>query len=391
MPRRAAVTIVTRNYAHYARVLVDGIGEHHPELTCFVCVADPHPSVQSLLEGVAQTILPSQLAIDRWHRFSFQYTPFELACALKPYVVDHLIQQGFDEVVYLDGDMQVLAPMDVLFGALKQDAIVITPHLLRPLPDDGQKPNELEFLRAGTYNAGFFAVRSDRVVAEFLGWWKRMCARDCIVDLASGRFVDQRFMTLVPGMFPGVHVLRHAGYNAGHWSLSQFPIGETGSTQTVCQRQLLVGDDPLVVFHYSNMTLEKPTEYLANQSRTSLSSIAPLQSLVSRYHESLTNVGARQFQSLDCQYQRMADGTAIHPAWREAIRRDHKRFRSIDNPFEVRSNAGLLRDFRGIEREAIAWRHDWRLQWPKEQGIAGRIRRVNRKWKQLLRGLKQAG
>ncbi len=147
-----------------------------------------------------------QLGIADWHRFAFQYTPFELACAIKPFAIAELLQRGYEEVIYLDGDMNLYGPMSAVASALKDHSIVLTPHLLKPLPCDGKRPDETAFLIAGTFNAGFLAVRADATTARFIEWWKNMCTSKCYVDLAASLFVDQKWLELVPGMFSDVHI-----------------------------------------------------------------------------------------------------------------------------------------------------------------------------------------
>ena len=63
-------------------------------------------------------------------------------------------------------------------------------------------------------------LRNDATVERFIAWWSRRCYDKCIDDVRQGLFVDQRWLDLVPGLFDGVHILRHAGYNVGHWGLT---------------------------------------------------------------------------------------------------------------------------------------------------------------------------
>ena len=53
-------------------------------------------------------------------------------------------------------------------------------------------------LHAGIFNLGFVAVSRS---ARLLDWWCARLRRDCIVDVTNARFVDQRWVDLVVGMF----------------------------------------------------------------------------------------------------------------------------------------------------------------------------------------------
>lgn len=387
MPKRAFVTVVTRNYAHFAQVLLQSCREHHPHCDVFVCYADRPPDSWEESVADARVIYGDQLNIDDWHRFSFQYTPFELSCALKPFVIADVLKRGYDEVIYLDGDMAVYGPLTDVFQLLERSSIVLTPHLLTPLPADGQRPHESAFLVSGTYNAGFFAVRSSPTTSQFLGWWQEMCRRQCIVDLAASLFVDQKWLELVPGMFDGVGILRNPGYNAGHWSLSQFSI-TAGAARCDTASGVSVGGSPLVLFHFSGMTPMRPQEYLRSQTRTSLAANPPLENLVEHYHERLASAGMKTCTAWGCEFELLSDGTPIHRAWREAIRQNHRRLVDVQNPFDVAAHPQLRAEFVGLQAGAHKWRRDWRLQWSKEQGVAGRVRKTGNSLKRAFTGLR---
>lgn len=382
--RRAIITVATRNYAHFAQVVLASCRAAHPEADLFVCYADrpPHDWTETV-PGV-QVIHGDQLGIPDWRRVAFQYTPFELSCAIKPHAMRRLLELGYQEIVYLDADTVVYGPLAEVFESLAHSSIVLTPHLLNVLPDDGRRPHERAFLVSGTFNAGFLALRSDDVARRFLAWWQSMVSRSCFVDLAGSLFVDQKWLDLVPGLFEGVHVLRHPGYNAGHWSLSQFPfepLEDSGQTSS----GVAVDGRPLVLFHFSGMTPAAPNEYLSSQNRTSLAEIPPLLRLTTRYHADLAASGMSRCESWGCEFDRLSDGTTIHPAWREAVRRRHAGFTGIADPFDVASQPHLLSRYRSIRGVAVKWRRDWQLRWPRERGIAGQVRKANKSFKSMLR------
>jgi len=387
LTRRAIVTVVTRNYAHFAQVLMDSCRRYHPEADLFVCYADrpPQPWKESI-DGV-QVIYGHELAIENWKRFAFQYTPFELSCALKPFVISELLCRGYDEIAYLDGDMLIYGPLSEVFNAFERASIVLTPHLLTPLPIDGKRPDETAFLISGTFNAGFFAVRNDANTQSFIHWWKQMCLRNCYVDLSSSIFVDQKWLSLVPGMFGGVHVLRHPGYNAGHWTLSQFPFTSAAVT-SVSESGVAVDGKPLVLFHFSGMTPSNANDYLVSQTRTSLDVLPALRKIVSQYHRDLAEAGMSICSAWGCEFDQLADGSKIHLAWREAIRQQHKSFVKVVDPFDTDKYPHLPASFAEIQPGAYKWRRDWRLKWPKEQGAAGQVRKANKRLKSFFKGLR---
>ncbi len=387
MSRRAIVTLVTRDYAHFAQVLLASCRAEHPEATLFVCYADRPPADWHETVPGTKVVYGDELGVPDWKTFTFQYTPFELSCALKPHLLRHVISHGYDEVVYLDGDMRVYGPLASVFDALRTSSLVLTPHLLAPLFDDGERPHEQAFLVSGTYNAGFLAVRADATSRRFLDWWSSMVARRCYTDLAASLFVDQKWLDLVPGLFEDVHVLRDPGLNVGHWTLSQFRFGPLADMSRT-RSGVAVGEAPLVLFHFSRMTPANPDEHLASQTRVRLAEVPALARLVRDYHAALETAGRARCEAWGCAFAALSDGTLIQPAWREAVRRRHPLVASVADPFDVTTRPDLLRVYRDLEGDAVHWRRDWRLKSPRARGIAGHVTRARTKLKKILRVLR---
>src|SRR5262249_32297517 len=147
-------------------------------------------------------------------RFCFQYSVLELNTAVKPYFLQFLIHShGLSKLVYLDPDIIVFNPMRALSSVLDRHCIALTPHLLSPYPEDQCRLNEIDILRAGTYNLGFLALAAGATTDAFLEWWKKRLYTGCRIDLDHGMHVDQKWVDLVPGFFDDVFILRDPGYN----------------------------------------------------------------------------------------------------------------------------------------------------------------------------------
>jgi hypothetical protein len=391
MPRaRAIVTVVTRNYLAYARSLMLQAARHEPDADRFVVIADRLP-VGRAADVAGQVVYGDELGIPDWRRHAFQYTPFELACALKPWAIDHVLRAGgYGSVAYLDGDMGLYGPLTPAWEPLGAAAVVLTPHRLRPLPDDELLPPESVFLQCGVFNAGFVGVRHDDRGLAFVRWWQKRLARHCVVDLAAGLFVDQKWLDLAPGLMAGVRVLRHAGINAGHWALSA-DGWESRATGRGSTSDVFVDGDPLVLFHFSGMTPDMPHRYRESQTRVRLEAIPGLPRLVARFHADVEAAGHAISSGWGCRFDRLSDGTRIHPAWREAIRRQHPAFADVVDPFDVAARPDLPARYRSIESSARRWRLDWRLA-RRGRGMLGpvwdaaeRVRAATRAVRDMLR------
>lgn len=378
--RRAIVTVCSRNYLHHTLALAESVRACCPDTDFHLCLADEplKPCKHELAK--CHTFLASQLRIPNWHRFAFQYTPFELCCALKPYAMQHVLDQGYEQVIYLDTDMRVLDDFHEVATQLESNSIVLTPHLIKPFPRDGRRPDENLFLMAGTFNAGFLAIRNDANARSFLDWWSQRLEFDGHQDMAASMFVDQKWLSLVPGLFPNVGILRNPAYNTGHWTLPQFSL-ELNAHGEPC-----IDGHPVVLFHFSNLKLGELGEFSHCQTRFSLSDLPALQKLVADYHLAVRRNDTQDFTSWECEHDRLSDGTWIHPAWREAIRRQHETFADIANPFDIAANPNLKEQFAALQGAARKWRVDWRLKGIKPTEPK-RKNRVDRRFKAWLGGL----
>ena len=148
------------------------------------------------------------------------YDVMELSTAVKPWLLRHLLERPeVEAVAYLDPDIQVFASLEEIERRAQRHDVVLTPHFTAPLPRDGRKPSEEDILDAGSYNLGFIALGAGTTAHELLDWWSERLENDCLNDPSNGHFVDQRWIDLAPGLWPGIDVLRETTYNIAYWNL----------------------------------------------------------------------------------------------------------------------------------------------------------------------------
>jgi glycosyltransferase involved in cell wall biosynthesis len=260
---------------------------------------------------------------------------------------EHLLQEkGFDKVIYLDPDIYVYRPLQEVESLLENKAnIVLTPHLTGDLDDDN-KPDELDILRTGSYNLGFLALRNDPEVLKFLHWWMNKLEEYCVVDLANGLFVDQKWIDLVPGKYRKVFILQHHGYNVAYWNLLHRKVSK--NSQGLC-----INDHPLIFFHFSGLNPEDPTPFSKHQNRYTLHDLGLLQEIVRAYCEALQQNGYLQYRQLEYSYARMSDGTWIPDILRGLYRKSPLlQKKAGDHPFDY-DFASALED-KALQKELVA-------------------------------------
>jgi glycosyltransferase involved in cell wall biosynthesis len=262
-------------------VLAASLRRHHPDVTLTVLLVDEPAGRFDPAREPFRTASLADLHLPRPQEFCFRYNVVELSTAVRPHLLRHLFALGHDRVVYLDPDVRVYAPLDDALDELQRANVVVTPHLTRR-SDDDEAASERKALLCGTYNMGFLALRRSDEVDRFLRWLCDRLERECIVDPANGLFVDQRWMDLAPGLVEGLRVLRHPGYNVGHWNLAERPLkGEPGRPT--------VDGSPLVFFHFSGFRPQEPS--LVSRHHPRPVTEEPLRTVLASYGEELKAAG----------------------------------------------------------------------------------------------------
>lgn len=352
---RAVFTIVTQNHLHYAQTLMASVMRFHPDVSRFIVLVD-EPDELRPESNFADYLYPEDLNIPCYRRFLFQYTAFELCCALKPFVFRHLASTGCLEVIYFDSDICVYSPLNDLYNRLTAFPILLTPHITESPPDDGLNPSAAALRRAGAYNAGFLAIRKSTFAESFLTWWCAMCQKSCIVDWASGIHVDQGWLDLVPGLFDGVEIVKSSGCNVAYWNVLSRPItrGAAG--------EWLAAGEPLVFFHFSGFCPDSPELLSRHQNRIDTVQTPILLDILKHYAEQLEAYGRKEFQGRPYRFDSLLDGTSILRLWREAIRKDHPLLTGVEDPFDTLAPSDVRSRFKRAARDMSESREDWRIQ-----------------------------
>ena len=245
---RAACTIIARNYLAQARVLATSFSQHHPGSRLSVLILDDVEGAIGLEEPF-DVVRPADI-LDRaeFNRMATMYTVVELATAVKPSLLRHLLASGAASVAYFDPDIRVFTPLPDVFDAAEEHGVALTPHALTVLPRGGvvTQPEDV-ILDVGVFNLGFVAVGAGTPMVD---WWADRLARECIIAPERGRFVDQRWVDLAMGYFEPA-VLRDPGMNVAWWNLATRRVTTSGE-------DYLVAGMPLRFFHFSGYDPRMP-------------------------------------------------------------------------------------------------------------------------------------
>lgn len=330
-------TIVASNYLPYARTLMHSVKLHTPKAKRIVFLCDRQTPEYDSTQDEFDLIPIEQIEIAGFPRMALAYSLIELCTAVKPFCFRHLFDTNYEEVIYLDPDIRTYAPLDEVFELLEPNNVVVTPHLTEPVSDTS-RPNEIDILRAGTYNLGFIAVNASPEGNRFINWWAHRLRHQCLDEPNNGLYVDQRWIDLVPGMFDGVHISRNPGLNIAYWNLMHRDITRSGNT-------LSCNGEPLIFIHYSGINLET-AEFSRHQNRYSLNGLTDvIKDETINYLKELRSNGANKRQPIYT-YEVFHNGERISGAVRRAFRESRDTFElsavCVDDPELLPRLAELL-------------------------------------------------
>jgi glycosyltransferase involved in cell wall biosynthesis len=279
-------TIVARNYLPAARVLTSTFLAHNPGGQVSVLVTDDIHGVVDADQEAFEVISPADLFDDstELHRMAAIYEITEFATSMKPWLLEHLLDRGAESVLYLDPDIGVYDRLDELAGVAKDREIALIPHARAPFPRDGKMTSESAILAVGVYNLGFIGVgQSSRA---FLAFWKERLRRECRNDPGNMRFVDQRWVDFVPGMFE-CEIVRDPRWNVAYWNLHEREVLWTGERYEVEGKQL-------GFFHFSGYSPSSRhilSRHQVERPRIKLSEHPSLVKIFSEYGDELEKSG----------------------------------------------------------------------------------------------------
>ena len=279
-----------------AQVLQASLLRAHPDAVFYVFLCDDNDNQDA--SSFCFPIIPiDKLGIPSLHELVIAYNITELNTAMKPYAFLYLFEIHADySVVYLDPDILVLSPFSELLEVLDNGSVdcVLTPHLLEPA--EFAEMDESKMLQYGIYNLGFCALRDTINVRRIVAWWARRLEKQCVIDLPSGLFVDQKWADLLPAFIDKTYILRHPGYNVAYWNLSQRTIRL--SDQSSEGAEWLANGMPLRFFHFSGSVIDEPVIFSRHSQQFTLENVGDVRTLFFYYVSEVHRFNRAYFRNI---------------------------------------------------------------------------------------------
>ncbi len=220
------------------------------------------------------------------------FDAFELCCALKPFLITHLMRgQSASEIIYLDSDILVTGSFETVWSRLREAPLLLTPHHLQPPLLGTSYIREADIADLGILNGGFAAWRAGPQADRILAWMHERFPIYGFCDRPNGMFVDQKLLPLLLEYFPeDVLVLRDPALNIAYWNACERPV-------RYMDGKWRVGERPVVFFHMSGFSLNRPDipcAYLSSTANRDLLKDARwLGQVTKEYAELLAPLAAR--------------------------------------------------------------------------------------------------
>jgi hypothetical protein len=300
-------TICSNNYLAQAKVLADSARKFQPDWTFIIGLVDKKdPSIPYRNFGFE--VMEVAHMEPRINTLAEKYSIVELNTCVKPSFFEYFFQhRKAERVIYMDPDTCIYSPLEAIDQLLSENDIVLTPHILSPLPMDGLTPDEPLFLNYGLYNLGFLALKRTAETQRFLRWWRERTYQKGYDNPARGLFTDQLWINLAPLYFEGVAILRHPGYNMAPWNLHERTLRENARPSI---NELLVrsGDlfylesgEPLAFYHFSGFKPGVPKIH-KDYTRFTLEQRADLKNLYQTYEQQVTLSRYEKYSGMPCHY-----------------------------------------------------------------------------------------
>ncbi len=326
---------MAKNNLALARVIAGSFLENHPEIPFFVLLTDEIEACFNPEKEAFEVILLRDLLLDNWQRLCFRYPQQPLSYACTPLLLQHLLDRGFDRVLFFKQESLILGRMDDAVERLKSCSVLVTPHLVRPLEGDDAARREQTILLSGATNIGFLGVRDSANTRQLLSWWFERTFHHCDHDVGGGVHYEQRWFDLAPSYFDGVEQLRDPAYNVAHWNLPERLVEVIGDRVLIEGRQCRL-------FRFSGYDFDRPDQPTRYFSRPSMWEIGDAAKVFATYHQLLEKSGFPETRHWPYAWDRFDNGVRIPGIVREVYRDVEASGTVFQRPFMVGETSGFF-------------------------------------------------
>lgn len=340
-------TIASANYLPRVKVLEQSLKVYHPESRLHILLCEHPQEVVTLSQKAGHAFLAPDTVCNDWQTLAFRYEITEYNTALKPYLLEFLLNTHCDAVIYLDPDIEVFSSLDSVLALFENHDLLLTPHVCLPLEVDGLRTGIDETIRAGVYNLGFIGISGSDEARRALRWWRDVCRDYCYFDADHRYFVDQFWAAALPAFIQRFYCLRDPGCNVAYWNVFQRRLAKSGN-------RWLADNDDLKFFHFSGLP-EEIRLVSRHQNRVTANLGTDLYELLANYRAKISENSWGIFSARPYSFARYSDHSPIKAVERLAYDEMTTQERAeLGNPF-AQSTRMLAAGNRRIDRARLSF------------------------------------
>lgn len=294
--RNIAFTICSNNYLGQANALKRSLLRYNDDFEFVIVVIDrPSDHIDYTEFQPAQLIFIEDLKVVPIQELIDRFDIIELNTSVKPTVFKYLIDQypETERIYYLDPDLYFYGSLKEINEELETASMVLTPHIVNPIPRDDKLPEENTFLNFGIYNLGFCGMNPKHSeTPNILDWWEERTLYHGFNNTKRGYFVDQLWMAQAPLFFRHTTVIKAFGYNMAPWNLHERRILEHN------EEGILLNDGSLLVFYHFSKLAENEVDVSREYDRYQLPDFPHLEALYQDYRKVLKETKFNEYKNI---------------------------------------------------------------------------------------------
>lgn len=333
--KNAMVTIVANNYLGFAFTLCESL-KNNKNLDIYILLVDGKKAEINYSFFPYHFIDVEELKLERFQEMSFKYDVVEFSTALKPFVLEYLLDKfHYEKVFYIDPDICFFDSFESIVTEMGNHSVMLTPHLVDASVDLGNSRFERVCLINGIFNLGFIGFSNKDEAHSILKWWQDRLLEFCYND--EKYFTDQKWMNLLPTLFDDVYISKEKKYNYAEWNFYERTLVEREGIFYIKDKGNL---SRLSFAHFSGYKAIDPKVFLSKDTivveRQKKSDIIKL---FSYYKGRLEKNDYKKYSQVQYCYNTYDNGIAIMEIHRRLYRKLLEENYYIANPFSTEKNS----------------------------------------------------